>query len=40
MRIFGHSNEVQRILYEQEYGDWYYESKVYFEQFLNLQQGE
>ena len=38
MRIFGNSNEIQRILYEHKYGDWYFENEFYLEQFLNLKQ--
>lgn len=38
MRIFGASNEIQRILYEYKYGDLYFEHEAYFEQFLNLKQ--
>lgn len=38
MRIFGASNEIQRILYESKCGDLYFENEAYFEQFLNLNQ--
>ena len=40
MKIFGCSNEAQRILYDHKYRDWYYANEVYFEQFLNLKQGD
>lgn len=39
MRIFGSSNEIQGILYELKYGDWYFDNEFYFEQFLSLEQG-
>ena len=40
MKIFGSSNEVQKILYKQKYGAWYFEKAIYFEQFLSFTQGK
>lgn len=31
---------MQRIIYACKYGNWYYENKEYFDQFLNLRQGK
>ena len=33
-------NTTERTIYTCKYGDWYYANKVYFEQFLNLRQGD
>ena len=33
-------NTIQRIIYACKSGDWYYANKVYFEQFLNLREGD
>lgn len=33
-------NTIQRMIHACEHGDWYYANKVYFEQFLNLKQGD
>ena len=38
MKNFGSSIELQRIWYKFIYGDWYFESEFYFEQFFNLKQ--
>lgn len=40
MQIFGFSNELQIIMYECKYGDWYFENEVYFKKFLSLKQGD
>ena len=34
------NDQLERIIYKLEFGKWYYENKVYFEQFLNLRQGD
>ena len=33
-------NELQRVKYALKYGKWYNENENYFQQFLNLAQGE
>ena len=33
-------NDIQKIIYECKYGQWFSDNKAYFDQFLNLSQGK
>lgn len=40
LQVSDFNDQLERIMYKLEFGKWCYENKVYFEQFLNLRQGD